>query len=323
MTANAPPFKIFKTAPGLDPHGYLPRRLGPGFSVVEVDFKHPLPEQVTDADVFLTRDVAITAEVIDAAPKLRLVQRYGHHVVNVDLDHARRKGIPVARIPSDVSGSNLVVAEHAFFLMMALAKRYRDGQAALEANRLGRPETTLLSGKTLGLIGIGGTGAELARLAKAFGMTTIAAKRNLASLDGGEAWIDHALPISEIGSLFAVADFVSLHLPLGPQTVGFVGKDIFAAMKPSAVFVNVARGEIVDRAALISALEGGSIAGAGIDVFWDEGAFDYAPLAQVPNLICTPHIAGASVDCLMRLAEAGAENIVRVARGEVPLNRIA
>jgi len=323
MTSTRAPIKVMKTAPGLDPHGYLPERLGGDFSVSEADFRRPLTEQVADIDVFLTRDVAITAAVIDAAPKLRLIQRYGHHVVNVDLDHARNKSVPVARIPSNVSGSNLVVAEHAFFLMIALAKRFRDSERALAANRLGRPETMLLAGKTLGLIGVGGTGAELARLAKAFGMSTIAVKRNLASLDGGEAYIDRAMPIAEIDTMLGVADFVSLHLPLSAETTGFVGRSVFAAMKPTAMFINVARGEIVDRNALVDALTRGTIAGAGIDVFWDEGAFDYAPLAAVANLICTPHIAGASIDCLLRLAEAGAENIVRIARGDEPLHRVA
>lgn len=316
------PMKVLKTAPGLDPHGYLPERLGADFVVSEADFRCPLAEQVADVDVFLTRDVAITAAVIDAAPKLRLIQRYGHHVVNVDLDHAKRRAVPVARIPSSVSGSNLVVAEHAFFLMMALAKRYKDSERSLAANRLGRPDTVLLAGKTLGLIGVGGTGAELARLAKAFGMTTVAVKRNLASLDGGEGFLDRALPIAEINSMLESADFVSLHLPLNDQTIGFVGASIFAAMKPSAMFINVARGEIVDREALFGALASGTIAAAGIDVFWDEGSFDHSQLGKVPNLLCTPHIAGASIDCLLRLAEAGAGNIARVARGDEPLYRV-
>jgi phosphoglycerate dehydrogenase-like enzyme len=272
--------------------------------------------------VFLTRDVEITASVIDAAPKLKLVQRYGHHVVNVDLDHAASRQIPVARIPSSVSGSNLVVAEHAFFLMISLAKRLRDSTAALENNILGRPETTLLSGKTLGLVGIGGTGAELVRLAKAFGMTVIATKRNLADLDGADAFLDEVIPLAERDRLLAKADYVSIHLPLSPATTGHVDAAFFNAMRHEAYLVNVARGEIVDRDTLFAALRNNTIAGAGIDVFWDEADFDYALYRNVPNLIATPHVAGASVDCLNRLAEAAATNIRLVADGKPPLNRL-
>lgn len=315
--------KILKTAPGLDPHGYLAEKLGAAHSVVEADFRRPLTEQVADVNVFLTRDVAITASVIDAAPDLKLIQRYGHHVVNVDFEHAKQRGVPVARVPSDVSGSNLVVAEHAFFLMMALAKQLPVSQRVLHENRLGRPETALVSGKTLGLVGIGGTGAELARLAKAFGMEVIAVKRNVSNLDGADAHLDAVMPLADLQALLARSHFVSIHLPLSKETTGYVDAGFLASMRRDAWLVNVARGEIVVRDALIAALEAGTIAGAGIDVFWDEQAFDYGRLANVPNLVATPHIAGASVDCLLRLADASAENIRLVAAGAPPLYRLA
>jgi D-3-phosphoglycerate dehydrogenase len=314
--------KILKTAPGLDPHSLLAKILGAGYEVVEADFRRPLEEQVADAEVFLTRDVAIGASVLDAAPRLKLVQRYGHHVVNVDLDHAAGRQVPVARIPSSVSGSNVVVAEHAFFLMISLAKRLHESNEALENNVLGKPETTLLSRKTLGLIGIGGTGAELARMAKAFGMSVIATKRNLSDLDGAEALLDEVIPLDDRDRLLSRADYVSIHLPLNLATTGYVNERFFRAMRRTAYLVNVARGEIVDRDALFGVLHEGVIAGAGIDVFWDEGNFDFSVYRDVPNLIATPHIAGASVDCLQRLAEAAAANIRLVAEGKPPLNRL-
>jgi phosphoglycerate dehydrogenase-like enzyme len=315
--------KILKTAPGLDPHGQLAEALGAGWTVSEADFGRPLEDQVADVDVFLTRDVPITASVIEAAPKLRLVQRYGHHVVNVDLDHAARRGVPVANIPSSVSGSNLVVAEHAFFLMIALAKKLGESNRALAANRLGRPETTLLTGKVLGLVGIGGTGAELARLARAFGMTVIATKRDLGNLDGADAHIQETFPLADCGRLLERADYVSIHLPLNSRTSGYVDAGFLKQMRRDAYLVNIARGEIVEREALLEALRAGAIAGAGIDVFWDEQNFDYSAFSDVPNLIATPHIAGASVDCLARLAQAAAANIRRVAEGLAPLHKVA
>jgi phosphoglycerate dehydrogenase-like enzyme len=313
--------KILKTAPGLDPHNYLADILGDGHSVVEADFSRPLETQVADIDVFLTRDVPITAQVLDAAPRLKLVQRYGHHVVNVDLDHALARNVPVANIPSNVSGSNIVVAEHAFFLMMLLAKRDWDSRQSLVNNVLGRPETTCVSGKTLGLIGIGGTGAELARMAKAFGMRVIAVKRNVKDLDGADEYLDTISHLSEIGSLLSQSDYVSIHLPLTPATTGFFGTEYFGMMQPHAYLVNVARGEIIDKSALLTALKSSQIQGAGIDVFWDEDKFEYSEFAAIPNLVSTPHIAGASVDCLAALARAAADNIVLVSEGRAPLYR--
>ncbi|MBZ8131955.1 D-isomer specific 2-hydroxyacid dehydrogenase family protein [Afifella sp. IM 167] len=314
--------KILKTAPGLDPHGQLAQALGPEHTVAEADFGKPLEAQVADVDVFLTRDVPITDKVIDAAPKLRLVQRYGHHVVNVCVEHAASRGVPVASIPSSVSGSNIAVAEHAFFLMMALAKRLVESDRALAANRLGRPETTILSGKVLGLVGIGGTGAELARMARAFGMTVIATKRDLTNLDGAEPHLAETIPLDRRAELLARADYVSIHLPLNAHTTGYVDAAFLEQMRPEAFLVNIARGEVVDRDALLAALTRGTIAGAGIDVFWDEQNFDFAAFRDVPNLVATPHIAGASVDCLARLAEAAATNIRLVGEGRPPLYEV-
>src|SRR5450830_1223925 len=129
--------KIIKAAPGLDPHDYLKTLLPAEDTVVEADFFRPLAEQVADADVLLLRDMSIDKAVINAAPKLKLLQRYGQHVVNVDLAYARARGIPVARVPSAVSKSDIVVAEHAFYLMLALAKRQKQSLAAFHSGRLG------------------------------------------------------------------------------------------------------------------------------------------------------------------------------------------
>lgn len=310
--------KIVKAAPGLDPHNYLAARL-PGDIVTEADFSRPLAAQVGDAEVLLLRDVPITREVIDAAPRLKLLQRYGQHVVGVDMAHARMRGVPVARIPSAVSKSDIVVAEHAFYLMMALAKRQRQSQEALHQARLGFPETELLSGKTLALMGIGGTGAQLARMARAFGMRVVASKRRLADLDGAEPYLARTWPVDRIPEMLATADYVSLHLPLNENTRGSIGLEFFAAMRSSAYFVNIARGEIVDKASLLAALRGRRIAGAAIDVFWGETDFRPAEFETMDNLICTPHIAGASIDCLQALAEAAAINVDRVRTGKEPM----
>ncbi|MBV6272360.1 hypothetical protein KVP09_05450 [Alcaligenaceae bacterium CGII-47] len=311
--------KIIKAAPGLDPHDYLADLLPVEDEVIEVDFSQPLAAQVGHADVLLLRDTVIDKAVIDAAPKLKLLQRYGQHVVNVDLAHARARGIPVARVPSSVSKSDIVVAEHAFYLMFALAKRQKQSSAAFHSGRLGFPETNLLSGKTLALIGVGGTGAQLARMAKAFNMSVLVSKRDLQHVDGADDYIDERWPLDSVLEMLGRADYVSLHLPLNTHTVGIIDATYFAAMQAHAYFVNIARGEIVHKNALMSALDEKRIAGAGIDVYWDEQNFDPAPFEERDNLICTPHIAGASVECLHALAAAAAENINRIRVGQAPL----
>lgn len=313
--------KILKAAPGLDPYNYLAGLL-PQDLVQEADFDRPLDEQVDDADVLLLRDVPITRQVILAAPQLKLLQRYGQHVVGVDRAFARERGVPIARVPSAVSKSDIAVAEHAFHLIMALVKRQRQANATLRAGRLGFPQTELLSGKTLALVGIGGTGARLAGMATAFGMRVVASKRNLTNLDGAQPFLARTWPASAMAEMLAEADFVSLHLPLNAHTRGIISASFFAAMRPEAYFVNIARGEIVDKAVLLEVLRTGGIAGAGIDVFWDEPNFDYTEYEAIENLICTPHIAGASVDCLHALARATAENVNRVREGLPPLHQV-
>ncbi len=174
-----PLIKVLKASPGLDPENLIAKALGPEFEVAEFQAALPLNDQVRDAEILLLRDVPIPAQVIDAAPKLKLLQRPGQHLVGVDVKYATAKGIYVARIPSYVSGSGRAVAEHAFFLIMALAKKYKESVAGIGTRRMGWPATRLLSNKTLGLIGVGQTGGELARFAKAFGMRVIAVKRTV------------------------------------------------------------------------------------------------------------------------------------------------
>jgi len=159
-------------------------------------------------------------------------------------------------------------------------------------------------------------------MAKAFGMNVMASKRNLANLDGADSYIDEVLPTNQMATMLGQADFVSLHLPLSDKTRGVVGSVYFKAMRPDAYFINIARGEIVEKSALIEALKHDVIAGAAIDVFWDEENFDYKEFESMRNLICTPHIAGASDDCLHALANAAAINIQRVRDGLPPLYQL-
>jgi len=312
------PMKILKTSPGLDPENLIARALGIGFEVAEFKATLPLIDQVRDVEVLLLRDLPIPAQVIDAAPKLKLLQRPGQHLVGVDVKHATAKGIYVARIPSHVSGSGRKVAEHAFFLMMALAKKYKESVANIMARRMGWPATHALLNKTLGLVGVGETGGELARLASAFGMRVIAVKRTIDRRIEKELGLVFLGDVSRLGDILAQSDFVSIHLPLETGTVNFFGRREFEMMKPGSFLINIARGPIIDKAALYEALTNARLGGVGLDVFWEEPPDPNDPLLALPNVIATPHIAGATVEDRERTANIVAENIRLVATGKPP-----
>ena len=310
--------KIVKAAPGLDQNNVLGKVLGSGHQIVEYDPSRPLAAQVGDADVLLLRDVAVTAEVMDAGPSIKLLQRYGAHVVGVDFAHARSRGIHVARIPSDVGGASRDVAETAFFLLLAVAKKYPEAQAAIAAGKIGRPRTHRVTGKTLGLIGVGKTGQELAKLAVGFGMRVIAVKRTPDPTLEKELGLGFLDDLSRLDELLAQSDFVSIHLPLEPATVGYVGRGMFAKMKPGCFLINIARGPIVDQDALCDALASGRLAGAGLDVFRDEPIDPGDRLLAFDNVVATPHNAGHTFETEHHMAQVVAENIRLIRQGKAP-----
>ena len=312
--------KIKKASPGLDQRNRLGSILGEGFVVEDFDAACPLAEQVGDADVLLVRDLPITREVIDAASKLRLIQRPGDHLPRViDLAHARSKGIPVSRFPSKVQGSPARdVAEHAFYLLLALAKQQWLARAGVKARKAGLPKTMSVHGKTLGLVGLGNTGEALARLAVPFGLRVVAVKRSAGDALARELGLTWLGTMDRLPELLAESDFVSLHLPQTPETVDFIGRDELSRTKSGAFLINISRAPMVNRAALAEALQSGHLGGAGLDVWWQEPADPADPLLALRNVVLTPHIAADTTESETRLAELTAENVRRIARGEAP-----
>jgi phosphoglycerate dehydrogenase-like enzyme len=312
--------KIKKASPGLDQRNRLGSILGEGFVVEDFDAACPLAEQVGDADVLLVRDLPITREVIDAASKVRLIQRPGDHLPRViDLAHARSKGIPVSRFPSKVQGSPARdVAEHAFYLLLALAKQQWLARASVKARKAGLPKTMSVHGKTLGLVGLGNTGEALARLAVPFGLRVVAVKRSAGDALARELGLTWLGTMDRLPELLAESDFVSLHLPQTPETVDFIGRDELSRMKSGAFLINISRAPMVNRAALAEALQSGHLGGAGLDVWWQEPADPADPLLALRNVVLTPHIAADTTESETRLAELTAENVRRIARGEAP-----
>jgi phosphoglycerate dehydrogenase-like enzyme len=315
-------WQIKKAGPSLAIEEMITRVLGPEFLVEEFDPARTLAQQVGDANVLLVRSLPVTREVIDAAPNLRLIQRPGVHIEGVDLEYAAAKKIPVCNVPASLTHGGDDVAEHVMFLVLALAKRYRESLVSLGARRVGTPSTHVLRGKVFGIVGLGRTGSAVVPMARGFGMRVWAVKRSVS--EGmreamGLEWLESE---SHLPELLRESDFVSLHVPLNKQTEGLIGAAEIALMKQGAYLINVARGRVIDREALRAALDEGRLAGAGLDVFWHEPIDPNDPLLAMPNVIATPHVANMTTETIETIARAAADNIRRVQAGLPPRYQI-
>ena len=261
----------------------------PDFEIVTHDQMGDVATAVRDADALVVRSATdVNAKLIDAAQKLRVIGRAGVGVDNVDADAATRKGIVVMNTP----GANAIaVAEHTLGLMISLARFIPKADQTTRAGKWEKKslQGTELKGKTLGIIGLGRVGVEVARRAKAFGMKVLAydpfVSQQLAR--------DLEIELPDLDPLYADSDYISLHVGLTPQTAGMINAASIAKMKKGVRLVNCARGELIDDAALLEALNSGQVAGAALDVFAQEPPKE-SPLLAAPNVIATPHIAGST-----------------------------
>ncbi len=268
----------------------------------------------------------IDAALMDANPKLKLIQRIGARADAIDLAAAAERNIPVSCVPRRVLQ---YTAEHAILMMLALSKKLLEADDAVRKDRWDRdrvrPDHGVaynwagisdiggLFGKTLGIVGLGEVGSLAAGMAQAFGMRVLYCNRNrLPAAQEAKLAVEYA----PIGTLLAESDFVSLHATNIPENRGLIGAETFAAMKPTAFFINTARGPIVDEDALYDALTTGTIAGAGLDVHTVEPRPAPDKLATLPNVILTPHIAGGSRQGIMLEIEAILDNCRAVLTGE-------
>ena len=314
-------WRVKKAGPSLAIEDMIERMLGSEFAIDEFDPARSLAQQVDGAHVLLVRSVPVTREVIDAAPRLRLIQRPGVHLEAVDLDYASAKGIPVCTVPATLTHGGEDVAEHVMFLALALAKRYREALASLGARRIGVPSTHVLRGKILGLVGLGRTGSAVVRMARGFGMHVSAVKRTVSEGMREAMGLEWLKTHNNLPELLRQSDFVSLHVPLSKETERLIGPAEIALMKPSAFLINVARGRVVDRGALLAALREQRLAGAGLDVFWDEPTDPNDPLLALPNVIATPHVANMTLETIDTIARVAADNIRRVKAGLPPMHQ--
>jgi phosphoglycerate dehydrogenase-like enzyme len=235
----------------------------------------------------------------------------------VDVDAASRHGIYVANVPSGETANADSVAELAILLMLALARRWPRAQENLQARRVGAPVGTTLMGKTVTVVGFGGIGRALAKRLRPFGVRILAVSRRGSSTKPDEA--DRHVAVSALPEALREADFVVVATPLTDETRGLIGRDALACVKRDAFLINVARGPVVDREALLAALTSEKLAGAGLDVFWEEPPDPADPLFSL-NVVATPHIGGATELSLQQITRKVAGNIDRLRRGEVLRN---
>ena len=285
--------------------------------IVEETDKDTFQREMRDTDILLHVLEPVTAAVIDAAARLKLIQKIGIGVNTIDLEAARRRNIAVCNMP----GTNTqAVAEMTLLLMLATLRRLAQLDGLTRAGRGWALEPELaddlgeLSGRTVGLVGFGAVARRLVPMLQAIGAKVVYTSRQAAS--------DSPIPFLPLHELLPIADVLSLHVPLAPETTRLIDGAALAAMKRGSVLINTARGPLVDEAALHDALMNGHLRGAGLDVFSREPAGTDAPLLRLPNVIVTPHLAWLTTETLERSLAVIAANCRRLREGEALLNRV-
>jgi D-3-phosphoglycerate dehydrogenase len=259
----------------------------------------------------------VTADVLAAASKLKVVGRAGVGVDNIDLNAAKAKNVVVVNAPQSTS---VAVAEHTFALLLSLARQVPLADAGLRRGEWLKKklEGFELYGKTLGIIGMGRIGAHVAARAAGFGMLCL----GYDPLIPADEIAKRGAQPAELKNLLNKSDILTLHVPLTPETRGLINAERIAQMKRGVRIVCTARGNLLDETALLAALESGQIAGAALDVFAQEPVVD-SPLVKHPKVVCTPHIAAQTAEAQERAARDIAEEILTVLRGDKPRWRVA
>lgn len=269
-------------------------------------------------DILIPTMSIVSREHLIAADRLRLIQQCGAGMEGVDRQAARDRNIRVANVPSAISGNADSVAELGIYLMIGLARDFRNMALSLANRQTGAPSGRALIGKTVGLIGLGGIGHALARKLKAFDVRLLGIKRSEPEKAKAALELEWAGTSADMQELLSKSDFVVLCLPMTPENRHLIGRAAFRAMKKDAFLINLSRGGLVDRDALEEALASGQIAGAGLDVFWEEPVDPDDPVFRY-NVLATPHIAGSTDVSIQGIVKAVAENIRRLEEGREPL----
>ena len=277
-----------------------------GSSLPESD----LLTKLAEADAWIVAFHPIGSALLDAAPRLRIIAKHGVGVDNIDIAAATARGIVVTTAPS---ANDQAVADLTMALLLSLLRRIPEANTSVKAGRWERFLGCGLSGKVMGILGLGRIGQNVARRAKGFGVELIGAD---------PFWPDETargigIRRVEPNELFAQADIISLHAPLTPETTGLIGEAAITAMKPGVWIVNTSRGKVVDEKAIYEALRSGHVAGYATDVFESEPPAGNLLLA-LPNVVATPHMGTHTRESLKLMGDRVADAVLRVFRGERP-----
>ena len=307
----------YSAGPGLTSRLAALERKGFSVSVCAMPDHARFAELLPATEVLWHLLVPVTAEVLDAAPRLRLVQKIGVGVNTIDLEAARDRGVAVCNMP----GTNTqAVAEMTLLLMLGALRRVSQLDTVTRAGRGWELPADLqdhygeVCGRTVGLVGYGAVPSRLAPMLQAMGARVLFACRSEKPRAVGER--------RPLADLLAESDVVSLHVPLTPATERLIDADAIARMKPGAVIVNTARGVLIDEEALVDALRTGRIGAAGLDVFEAEPTPAGSALLALDNVVCTPHLAWLTRETLERSLAVAVENCRRLAAGDDLLHRV-
>jgi D-3-phosphoglycerate dehydrogenase / 2-oxoglutarate reductase len=273
----------------------------------------PLAKALEGVQAVIVRVIKFPGDVIREAKDLKIIAKHGVGYDNIDVKAATERDIVVTNTPTANSQS---VAEHALALLLAVARRVGDISRDLALRHL-QPQKAYqgieLGGKVMGVIGVGGAGLRLARMTgNGLGMRVIGYDPYK------DPWPEGVERFRDLNAMLAEADYLSIHVPLTPETRNLIGPATLAQMKPTSVLVNTARGGIVDEAAVAEAIKAKRLGGVGLDVIVEEPLQANHPLAGLPNVILTPHMAGVTEEAMMRMAQNAADDVLRVLRGERP-----
>ena len=272
---------------------------------------------VGEVDGYICGDDAITRRVLEkASPRLKVLSKYGIGVDKIDVAACTEMGIPVLFTPGV---NHTTVAEHAFLLLLALEKNLLFHCDSTRAGGWKRQTGHELLGKTIGIVGLGRIGREVAIRAKAFGMRPLGYDVYWDDAFAAEHGVTRAATIDEV---FAQSDYLSLHTNLTPETRDLVRAETIRRMKPDVIVINCARGEIVNAADMAAALASGRVRGYGTDVLDVEPPPADHPLTHLANCVVTPHVGSRTSESVQRQALAAVENLVRAMHGEPPLAQV-
>ena len=284
---------------------FIEARIPAQHQFVRWDLQTPLAQLVSDVEVLLPSNARVDAAVLAAAPALRLIQQPAVGTDSIDLATARARGIPVCNSPGV---NHIAVAELALLLILALARRLPAAQRAFRDRVLGGVLGHQLAGRVLGIIGPGRSGQALAERAAALGL--------------GVRTLGRGATDEERRAFFGACDIISVHCPLNEQTRGLIDAAALAAMKPGVHLINVARGPVLDRAAVLAALRAGKLGGLGVDVHWDHPWNPEDELYCDDRVLALPHLGGSTEEAAANITEILLENLGRLERGEPLLHRV-